>query len=178
MLLGLSGLVTVQTLSWEFIRLDGNILSLENSMFTDLYYHKDTALLPALARNLWSLQLILGSPKLTLSLGKHSHQMLKIMESMRQCLGSSNIENEIGALILMDRNYDRSTNAKELSEKNVHIWDANSSREFLDSCGFTDREEGDLGPIYGFQWRHFGAEYKDMHTDYKGQGKEATLHLK
>ena len=63
-----------------------------------------------------------------------------------------------------------STNAKELSERNVHIWDPNSSREFLDSCGLTDREEGDLGPIYGFQWRHFGAEYKDMHTDYRGQG--------
>ncbi|XP_043526221.1 thymidylate synthase [Frieseomelitta varia] len=63
-----------------------------------------------------------------------------------------------------------STNAKELTEKNVHIWDANSSRNFLDSSGFTDREEGDLGPVYGFQWRHFGAEYKDMHTDYSGQG--------
>ena len=106
---GLSGLVTVQTLSWEFIRLDGNVLSLENSMFTDLYYHKDTALLPALARNLWSLQLVLGSPKLTVALGKHSQQMLKVMESMRQCLGSSDAENKIGALILMDRNYDLAT---------------------------------------------------------------------
>jgi thymidylate synthase len=63
-----------------------------------------------------------------------------------------------------------STNAKELSAKGVRIWDGNSSREFLDKCGFHDREEGDLGPIYGFQWRHFGAEYKDMHTDYNGQG--------
>lgn len=63
-----------------------------------------------------------------------------------------------------------STNARELSEKNVHIWDGNSSREFLDSLGFTDREVGDLGPVYGFQWRHFGAEYVDMHKDYTGQG--------
>ncbi|XP_011498441.1 PREDICTED: thymidylate synthase-like [Ceratosolen solmsi marchali] len=63
-----------------------------------------------------------------------------------------------------------STNAKELSEKDVHIWDANSSREFLDLCKFTDREEGDLGPVYGFQWRHFGAKYINMHTDYRNQG--------
>ena len=38
----------------------------------------------------------------------------------------------------------------------VHIWDANGSREFLDSRGLKDREEMDLGPVYGFQWRHFG----------------------
>ncbi|OAD54252.1 Bifunctional dihydrofolate reductase-thymidylate synthase [Eufriesea mexicana] len=63
-----------------------------------------------------------------------------------------------------------STNAKELSEKGIHIWDENSSRVFLDSSGFTDREEGDLGPVYGFQWRHFGAKYIDMHADYNGQG--------
>ena len=63
-----------------------------------------------------------------------------------------------------------STNANVLSEKGVHIWDANGSRTFLDKLGLHDREEGDLGPVYGFQWRHSGAEYKDMHADYRGQG--------
>lgn len=35
-----------------------------------------------------------------------------------------------------------STNARELQEKKVNIWDGNSSRQFLDSLGFTEREEG------------------------------------
>ena len=63
-----------------------------------------------------------------------------------------------------------STNAKELSKVGVNIWDANGSRLFLDSLGFTDREEGDLGPVYGFQWRHFGAKYVNKDTDYSDSG--------
>lgn len=63
-----------------------------------------------------------------------------------------------------------STDAKELSDKGVKIWDANGSRQFLDNLGFFDREEGDLGPVYGFQWRHFGAKYIDKNTNYDGQG--------
>jgi dihydrofolate reductase/thymidylate synthase len=62
------------------------------------------------------------------------------------------------------------TSAKKLQDKKIKIWDGNSSREFLDSIGLKDREEGDLGPVYGWQWRHFGATYTDMHADYTGQG--------
>ncbi|EFN66268.1 Vacuolar protein sorting-associated protein 33B [Camponotus floridanus] len=105
---GLAELVTLQTLSTEFIKLDGNVLSLENPLFIDLYYHKDTSLLRALARNLWSLQLILGSPKLSFFVGKHSQQVGKLMESMEHW-GSSSLENEVGALIVMDRSFDLTT---------------------------------------------------------------------
>lgn len=62
------------------------------------------------------------------------------------------------------------TNANNLAAKNVRIWDKNGAREFLDNLGLNDREVGDLGPVYGFQWRHFGAKYGTMHDDYTGKG--------
>ena len=61
------------------------------------------------------------------------------------------------------------TSNKLLNDKNVHIWDSNSSREFLDSRNL-DYDEGDLGPVYGFQWRHFGADYENCNSDYTNKG--------
>ena len=46
-----------------------------------------------------------------------------------------------------------------LKEQGVHIWDGNSTREFLDSRGLSHYEVDELGPIYGRQWRHFNAPY-------------------
>lgn len=51
------------------------------------------------------------------------------------------------------------TDNKILKEQGVHIWDANGSREFLDSRGLTHYEEDELGVIYGYQWRHFNKPY-------------------
>ena len=51
------------------------------------------------------------------------------------------------------------TSAIALNKKNVFIWDKNSTREFLDRRGLNEYQAGDLGPVYGFQWRHFGAKY-------------------
>ena len=51
------------------------------------------------------------------------------------------------------------TDNRVLQEQGVHIWDGNTSREFLDSRGLNHYREGLIGPGYGFQWRHFGGEY-------------------
>lgn len=62
------------------------------------------------------------------------------------------------------------TNSKHLEDKGINIWQPNTTREFLDSKNFNNREVGDMGPLYGFQWRHWGAKYIDMNTNYDGQG--------
>lgn len=59
------------------------------------------------------------------------------------------------------------TDNKFLNDHNVHIWDANSSEEQMAPKGL---KEDDLGPVYGFQWRHFGAEYGTCKDDYSGKG--------
>jgi thymidylate synthase len=51
------------------------------------------------------------------------------------------------------------TDNKLLQDQGVHIWDGNSTREFLDSRGLTHYDVNELGPIYGAQWRHFNAPY-------------------
>ena len=60
-----------------------------------------------------------------------------------------------------------STDSKVLSKQGVGIWDLNGSREALDARGLTEYKVGDLGPIYGFQWRHAGATYVDCNTNYR-----------
>lgn len=61
------------------------------------------------------------------------------------------------------------TDSKILESKGVNIWKWNTSKEFIEKCKLP-YEEGDMGPMYGWQWRHFGAEYKDSKTDYKDKG--------
>jgi thymidylate synthase len=51
------------------------------------------------------------------------------------------------------------TDNKLLQDQGVHIWDGNSTREFLDSRGLCHYDVNELGPIYGFQWRKFNAPY-------------------
>lgn len=58
---------------------------------------------------------------------------------------------------------------RNLSKKKRNIWKDHTSLDFLSQRGL-NYEEGDIGPGYGFQWRHLGAQYISKDNSYDGQG--------
>ena len=63
------------------------------------------------------------------------------------------------------------TDNKILQEKGIHVWDGNTTREFLDKRGLQHYEEGDMGQTYGFNFRHFGGKYRGCGVDYRTKNK-------
>jgi len=51
------------------------------------------------------------------------------------------------------------TDNRVLKKVGVGIWNANSTRQFLDDRGLFHYPEDCLGPIYGYQWRNWNAPY-------------------
>lgn len=57
-----------------------------------------------------------------------------------------------------------STHVDDLRKHNVTIWDEWATAE---QCARFNREPGDLGPVYGHQWRNFGASPTPTGAYYK-----------
>jgi thymidylate synthase len=62
------------------------------------------------------------------------------------------------------------TDNETLTKNNVKIWNGNADEDFKKFRGLEYENKGDLGPIYGHQWRHFNAQYNDCKSDYSNQG--------
>ncbi len=68
------------------------------------------------------------------------------------------------------------TNTQILSDAGVKIWEANTRKRVLENLQLP-WDEGDMGPSYPVQWRHFGADYQGCHVDYTGQGMDQLANL-
>lgn len=69
-----------------------------------------------------------------------------------------------------------------LQERNNHIWDEWCTPLKVPYAHDEETqkrmlEERDLGPIYGWQWRHFGAEYTTWDADYTSKGVDQLQRL-
>ncbi len=60
------------------------------------------------------------------------------------------------------------TDTKLLMKKGVNIWKDNTTREFLDTHDHKEYEVGDMGPMYGFNWIHYGEKYEGCDKKYLG----------
>jgi thymidylate synthase len=75
------------------------------------------------------------------------------------------------------------TDKKSLNDYNNHIWDKFCNPKYVKDFKNNQKtydlmlNQNDLGPIYGFQWRYFGAEYVGCEEDYKGQGFDQIKNL-
>lgn len=74
------------------------------------------------------------------------------------------------------------TDKQWLIERNCHIWDEWCNPKKVpyahdEETKMKMKNERDLGPIYGFQWRHFNAPYENYDTDYTGKGVDQLKNL-
>jgi len=74
------------------------------------------------------------------------------------------------------------TDKQWLQERKNHIWDewAHPHKAPYGHDPLSKQrmlEERDLGPVYGFQWRHYNAPYVDHDTDYTSQGVDQLRRL-
>lgn len=61
------------------------------------------------------------------------------------------------------------TDSKILERRGVNIWTEHATRDVLKKRGFPSRREGDIGPLYGFQWRFAGLRYTNCEANYAAQ---------
>ncbi len=54
------------------------------------------------------------------------------------------------------------TDTTKLSEKGVKIWEGNTSKEFLNNRGLSHYKEGEMGKMYGYNWRKFNDNYDQL----------------
>jgi thymidylate synthase len=68
------------------------------------------------------------------------------------------------------------TDSKLLENKGINIWKGNTTPEFIKSRNLP-YNEGDMGPMYGFNLKHFGAKYISAQTDYTDKGLNQLEHV-
>ena len=108
---GLEGIVDLHRFSWDFIKIDRNLLSLElPQLYRDVFMKNETSLLSSVATSLRIFNMVHGRPKFIMSYGENSEKILLMVSRMENARKSSSKEKQefpdFNAMIVMDRDKD------------------------------------------------------------------------
>jgi hypothetical protein len=106
---GLWGEVKLHVLSWEFLKLDEGIWSLEYlTSLKSLMIQNDLTLIKPIAKAIWALQLLLGKPTLTLAQGSLASKVISLIDTFKWPKENSRKGNEggLGCLVIVSRDVD------------------------------------------------------------------------
>ncbi|XP_050303716.1 vacuolar protein sorting-associated protein 33B [Anthonomus grandis grandis] len=104
----LESAVKLHSFQWMPLHLDTGILSLEMPLlYKTVFVEESYNLFPELPKVLWQLMHVIGTPNVTISLGQHSNNILKLLDDMWDSKGNTDVINsDFGALVIIDRNID------------------------------------------------------------------------
>ncbi|CAG9812164.1 unnamed protein product [Chironomus riparius] len=102
---GFAGIVNLHSFSWDFLKIDRNLLILEfPSTFQQIYIQKDKSLLSSIAKSLRVFTMVHKRPNMILTCGQNSE---KVVEMLMQLKKPTNNDNpDFNAMIVIDRNVD------------------------------------------------------------------------
>lgn len=108
---GLEGIVALYRFSWDWVKIDSNLLSLElPQMYQDIFVKRDKTLLSAIASSIRIFNMVHKKPNVIFSLGENSDKILSMvsrMENWRRSASSEPSEySDFNAMIIMDRDKD------------------------------------------------------------------------
>lgn len=107
---GLFGVVELHRFNWDFITIDGGVLSLEMpQVFREVFVREDTSLLSSLANSLRILNMVCRRPKTVITFGENAAKIVEMIEQMGgfQRPEMRQMENsDFSAMIVIDRNKD------------------------------------------------------------------------
>lgn len=104
---GLAGVVELHRFSWDFVKIDRNLLSLElPQMYRQVFVKFDTSLLSSVATSLRIFNMVHGRPKFIVSYGENSDKILSMvsrMENFKRVSPKVQEFPDFDAMVVMDR---------------------------------------------------------------------------
>lgn len=105
---GIFGHVTLYGFQWELIHFDSSILSLQlDSFYRKTFLDQDQLFLPCVARSIWGLHMLYGTPPMTFLQGKYSTLVDRQVDVLYEVYGKPEKElSEIACFLIVDRDID------------------------------------------------------------------------